>query len=223
MSDIVSITASQPRLSITEAVARSYGMEAKAFEMTLRATVVPKECTREEFAAFLLVAREYGLNPILREIYAFPKKGGGIQPIVGVDGWSAMLARHPQFNGMIFRDHIDNDGTLVAITCQMHRRDRDHPIEATEYLEECRRKTEPWDKWPKRMLRHKAMIQAARYAFGFSGVVEPDEYDRFGAAPHDPAMLRAGMQLEHDSFASAMEASREELDELPFEDERVGD
>jgi hypothetical protein len=28
------------------------------------------------------------------------------------------------------------------------------------------------------MLRHKAAIQAIRYAFGFSGIVDPDEADR---------------------------------------------
>jgi hypothetical protein len=47
-----------------------------------------------------------------------------------------------------------------------------------EYMSECFRQTDPWKKWPNRMLRHKAAIQAARYAFGFSGIMEPDEYDR---------------------------------------------
>ncbi len=32
-----------------------------------------------------------------------------------------------------------------------------------------------------RMLRHKALIQAARYAFGFSGVMDEDEADRIAA------------------------------------------
>lgn len=190
------------RLSITATVAAQYGMEPGPFEQTLRKTVVPSTCTREEFAAFLLVSRQYGLNPILREIYAFPKKGGGIQPIVGVDGWSTMINRHEAFDGMEFEDTFDAAGDLVSITCRMYRKDRGHPVSATEYLSECLRKerdgrvSEVWAKWPRRMLRHKAMIQAARYAFGFSGIIDPDEYDRFGSSPHDPAMLRAQMQIE---------------------------
>jgi hypothetical protein len=32
------------------------------------------------------------------------------------------------------------------------------------------------------MLRHKAAIQAARYAFGFAGIMEPDEAERIGDA-----------------------------------------
>jgi len=32
------------------------------------------------------------------------------------------------------------------------------------------------------MLRHKATIQAARYAFGLSGIIDPDEAERFEQA-----------------------------------------
>ena len=154
-----------------------YGMEPAAFEATLRNTVVPNNCTKEQFAAFLLVAKEYKLNPLLKEIYAFPSKGG-IQPIVGVDGWANLINSHPAFDGMDFEDHFE-DGNLASITCKMHRKDRTHPITATEYLSECKRSTEPWQKWPRRMLRHKAMIQAARYAFSFAGIIDPDEAERF--------------------------------------------
>lgn len=155
-----------------------YGMEPTAFEATLRATVVPRECSPAQFAAFLLVAKEYKLNPILKEIYAFPSKGG-IQPIVGVDGWANLINSHPAFDGMDFEDHFNQAGDLVSITCKMHRKDRTHAITATEYLAECKRGTEPWKQWPRRMLRHKAMIQAARYAFSFAGIIDPDEAERF--------------------------------------------
>lgn len=172
--------AEAPRsLSVIASMAENYGMRADAFEATLRATVVPKQCTREEFAAFVLVAREYKLNPILKEIYAIPKKGGGIQPIVGVDGWYNIMNKHPQFDALDFEDHLDSKGAVTAITCRIHRKDRSRPICVTEYMDECRQGTEPWQRWPRRMLRHKAAIQAARVAFGFSGIVDPDEADRF--------------------------------------------
>ena len=77
-----------PQPSIRAAMAERYGMRPDAFEETLRATVIPSTASREEFAAFLMVARQYNLNPVTREIYAFPKKGGGLQPIVSVDGWT---------------------------------------------------------------------------------------------------------------------------------------
>jgi hypothetical protein len=45
-------------------------------------------------------------------------------------------------------------------------------------MSECRRSTDVWKQWPARMLRHKATIQAARYAFGFAGIMEQDEAER---------------------------------------------
>jgi phage recombination protein Bet len=166
-------------LSITSSMAERFGMQPAAFEATLRATVIPKGATREQFAAFLLVAKEHGLNPVTREIYAMPGRGGGIQPIVGVDGWCNIINSHPAFDGMEFHDELDDKGNVASITCRIHRKDRGHPTEATEYLAECAQPTEPWRKWPRRMLRHKAMIQAARYAFSLAGIVDPDEYQRF--------------------------------------------
>lgn len=167
----------EPRVkSVLLDMSDRYGMEPAAFEATLRNTVVPNNCTKEQFAAFLLVAKEYKLNPLLKEIYAFPSKGG-IQPIVGVDGWANLINSHPAFDGMDFEDHFE-EGNLASITCKMYRKDRTHPITATEYLSECKRSTEPWQKWPRRMLRHKAMIQAARYAFSFAGIIDPDEAER---------------------------------------------
>jgi phage recombination protein Bet len=181
----VDVAVMRPAKSVLIDMATRFGMEPAAFESTVRATCIKPDktgrtATREEFAAFLLVAKEYGLNPLTKEIYAFADRGG-IVPVVGVDGWANIINSHPAFDGMEFVDHADDKGQIGAITCRMHRKDRSHPIEATEYLAECKRGTEPWSKWPRRMLRHKAMIQAARYAFGFAGIYDPDEADRIAA------------------------------------------
>lgn len=174
----VSSVSEAPRRSLLVDMAMRYGMEPKAFADTLRATVVPKETTNEEFAAFLLVAKEYDLNPLLKEIYAFPKKGGGIQPIVSVDGWCNLVNSHSMLNGIEFDDHLDKDGKVTSITARIWRKDRDKPIIVTEYMSECVRSTDTWKQYPRRMLRHKALIQCARYAFGFAGIVDPDEAER---------------------------------------------
>ena len=46
----------------------------------------------------------------------------------------------------------------------------DLPIKHREYLSEVFMDTGPWKKHPRRMLEHKTMIQAIRYAFGVSGI-----------------------------------------------------
>lgn len=211
---VASATSERPR-SVLFDMADRFGMEPAAFEAVLRNTVVPGNCSREQFAAFLLVAKEHELNPLLKEIYAFPSKGGGIQPIVGVDGWANLVNSHPCFDGMEFDDKLDSSNNLLAITCKMFRKDRSHPTAATEYMAECKRPTEPWTKWPRRMLRHKAMIQAARYAFGFAGIVDPDEVERFAAeTARDVTPRRIA------STAAAFdEFGRVEGDGIDFEDD----
>lgn len=181
---VATITPAQPR-SVLVTMSGRYGMEPAAFEATLRKTVCKGDVSREEFAAFLLVAQEHRLNPITKEIYAFPAKGGGIQPIVSIDGWARIINEHPAFDGMEFED-IREGAELIAVTCRMYRKDRARPVETTEYMVECRRGTDVWKTWPRRMLRHKAMIQCARYAFGFSGIVDPDEYERQNAPTRTP-------------------------------------
>ena len=167
----------EPR-SILRTMAAKYGMEPRAFEISVKATLGLDKCNDGQFAAFLMVANEYGLNPLTKEIYAFPTKSGGIQPIVGIDGWINLANSHPMFDGMEFDDIMDSQGCLAAITCRVHRKDRRHSICVTEYMHECKGNTGPWKQWPARMLRHKATMQAIRYAFGFAGIMDNDEYER---------------------------------------------
>lgn len=124
----------------------------------------------------LLVAKEHGLNPLTKEIYFMPAKGGGVQPIVSVDGWIKKMNSHPQFDGMEFSDTVDDNGKLVSITCTIYRKDRSRPTVVTEYMEECKGNSGPWKSHPSRMLRHRALIQCARIAFGFAGIMDPDEF-----------------------------------------------
>ena len=53
-------------------------------------------------------------------------------------------------------------------------------------MSECYRDMGPWKTHPKRMLRHKAMIQCARLAFGFTGIYDQDEADRIAEAQKEP-------------------------------------
>lgn len=202
------IATTQPK-SVLFDMASRFGMEPQAFEATLRNTVVPTNCSREQFAAFLLVAKEYNLNPLTKEIYAFAAQGGGIQPIVSIDGWANLINSHPAMDGLEFDDHLDDKGNLVAVTARIWRKDRTRPIVVTEYMAECVRSSQPWKQWPRRMLRHKATIQCARYAFGFAGIVDPDEFDRMDASTmHDitpRASLSERLAAAQQNHASARE------------------
>jgi len=123
------------------------------------------------------VANSYQLNPFCREIFAFPAKGGGIVPVVSVDGWNSMLIRQPDFDGMEFEFAEGEDGTPISCTATIYVKTRAHPCKITEYYAECVRNTEPWKTMPHRMLRNRTLCQASRVAFGFSGVYHEEETD----------------------------------------------
>jgi phage recombination protein Bet len=139
---------------------------------TLKATAFKGQVSDAQMTALMVVANQYGLNPWTKEIYAFPDSNNGIVPVVGVDGWSRIINSHSEFDGMDFQQDDE------SCTCIIYRKDRSHPIKVTEWLSECRRDVKPWKSHPKRMLRHKAMIQCARLAFGFVGIYEQDEAER---------------------------------------------
>lgn len=166
-----------PVPSICEELGPRFGVSPAELANTLAKTVMPAGATSEHLVAFLMVAREFGLNPVLKQIYAFPAKGGGIQPVISIDGWLSIVNSHPKFDGLTTED-VQHDKLGLGCRATIHVKDRSHPVVITEWLNECKRNTEPWNNWPTRMLRHKAIIQCARVAFGLSGAVDHDEYER---------------------------------------------
>ena len=161
--------------SLIATMASKYQMDPVQFARTVRATVMPSKHSEEQFAAFMMVAHQYGLNPITREIYAFPARNGGITPVVSIDGWINLVNSHPQLDGFEFDYGPDNkDGNPISCTCMMWRKDRGHPTIVTEFLSEVYRNTDPWNQHTRRMLRHKAFKECARLAFGFA-IADEDE------------------------------------------------
>ena len=197
-------------------------IEPQKLLATLKATVC-SGASDPEIAAFVMVANKYGLDPFTKEIYAFPQKGG-IQPIVSVDGWIKLMNAHPKFDGIEF-EYLDGaDGKPVSVTAIVYRKDITRAIKCTEYFSEAFRATEPWKQYPRRMLRHKALIQVARLAFGFSGIYEEEEVVRTPAATA-PAFVPKATLTEVPVELVAAEAPKEtihgKLEALLF-DSRIG-
>lgn len=160
-------------VSLTQKLAATLNMgDGAGLIETLKATAFKGQVSDAQMTALMVVANQYALNPWTKEIYAFPDKNNGIVPVVGVDGWSRIINSHPQFDGIEFEQDEQ------SCTCIIFRKDRNRPIKVTEWMAECKSGTGPWQSHPKRMLRHKAMIQCARLAFGYGGIYDQDEAER---------------------------------------------
>lgn len=178
------------QLPVVLEMAEKYHLTGPSLVHTVRTVAVDGKISDTELLSCLMVAKEHDLNPLTREIFFIKGKAkkdkatgqwvqGLVQPIVSVDGWIKKCNTNPQFNGLEFEDIHDDKGNLRAITCKIWRKDREHPTTITEYMDECRPKDVsfgPWASHPSRMLRHRALIQCARIAFGFAGLMDPDEY-----------------------------------------------
>jgi phage recombination protein Bet len=172
----------QPK-SVLVRMAHNFGIEPEKMLGTLKATAFKGDVSNEQMMALLVVAEQYNLNPWTKEIYAFPDRNHGIVPVVGVDGWSRIINSHPQFDGMDFSEGPLSEKKIPEwIECRMFRKDRSHAIAVKEFFSEVARDVGPWKSHPRRMLRHKAMIQCARIAFGFVGIFDDDEAERIKEA-----------------------------------------
>lgn len=211
---------------LTGKLAERLGMEGgEELVNVLKATAFKGQVSDAQMTALLIVANQYGLNPWTKEIYAFPDKNNGIVPVVGVDGWSRIINEHPQFDGIEFK--LDDE----SCTCIIYRKDRTHSTSVTEYMSECKRGAGPWVTHPKRMLRHKAMIQCARLAFGFVGIFDKDEAERIAeidmghidratgevtpaAKPELPPYADEAIDANLDAWKGVVESGRKTADSL---------
>jgi phage recombination protein Bet len=173
MTTEIATTTHAPKPSAMQLMASRCNVDPAKLHQTLKSTVF-KGATDEEMLALVVTANTYQLNPLLKEMYAFPKKGGGIVPMVGVDGWLKIANRQDNYDGMSVE--VFGDGkTPTHATCEIYLKNRAHPVKVTEYYEECKRNTDPWNQMPRRMIRNKVMIQAIRVAFGIGGIFDEDE------------------------------------------------
>jgi phage recombination protein Bet len=136
----------------------------------------------------LMLSERLCLDPLNNEIYATevtPENGKKVRIVfvVGVDGWSKIINSHPQFDGMKFMESAPGDDELpLYIECTIFRKDRRVATSIREYMYEAHTGHGAWLTHPRRMLRHKAMVQCARACFGLGGVYEPDEAERVSSA-----------------------------------------
>ena len=80
-----------------------------------------------------------------------------------------IFGMHPAFCGIEFSEASELDqGIPIWMGCAIYRTDRVKPIEVKEYFSEMKTEHAAWQQMPRRMLRHRAMQQCARLAFGIT-------------------------------------------------------
>ena len=169
-------------------VIRESGLSYDTYVRAITASALRDLCiwTQADLERLLLTAKQHSLNPMNREIFMV-ESGPEAPPliVVGVDGWSKIMNRHPHFSGMQFQASAETLGGIpIWMECEIYRKDRVVPLKVREYFDEARSDHMAWMTHPRRMLRHKCMVQCARIAFGLSGIYELDEALRINMIAH---------------------------------------
>ena len=117
----------------------------------------------------LRLIAEYRLNPRADEIDLVQFEEGRWQVFITVNGWAKLINAHPAFCGIEFSEASElEEGVPLWMGCAIYRTDRIKPIVVKEYFSEMKTEHPSWQQMPRRMLRHRAMQQCARLAFGIT-------------------------------------------------------
>ena len=117
----------------------------------------------------LQLITQHRLDPKADEIDLVQYEAGQWQALITVNGWAKLINAQPAFCGIEFAESKEQDGAIPRwMSCTIYRTDRVKPITVKEYLVELKTEHPCWQIMPRRMLRHRAMQQCARLAFGIT-------------------------------------------------------
>ena len=155
-----------PVAKALKCAAQAVGMTPKDLSVWFSQYPQLSEATHE---TCLRLIAEYRLNPRADEIDLIQFEEGRWQVFITVNGWAKLINAHPAFCGIEFSEASElEEGVPIWMGCAIYRTDRVKPIEVKEYFTEMKTEHAAWQQMPRRMLRHRAMQQCARLAFGIT-------------------------------------------------------
>lgn len=166
MSENQNQLAVRPRAS--QILATLVGMEPNAMLDTIKAQCFkgnPANISDSQLAAFVSIAAEMGVNPLLPGmLYAFPIQGGGIVPMMGPDAVFKKLTEHKDVESWevaVFPEDVTQPPTHAV--AKIYRRSTEKPLVYTAVLSEWKIGANPnWNSRPRHMLSLRAIKQCAR-------------------------------------------------------------
>jgi hypothetical protein len=177
--------------NVRDALARSLNIDPDQLVAVVKSQCFkgdPRSITNEQLTAFLSVAADLGVNPLLPGmLYAYPIAGGGIVPMIGPDGVYTMLARRPEYGGHRF-EYEYHERTLVAVTCYIAWRGRELPVSKRIIVAEWEMGANPnWKTRRTHMAETRALKQAARQVI--HGLPWDEEERRIAQAVETPHVV----------------------------------
>jgi len=151
--------------------------------------ITAKGCNETEFKLLLYLSREFGLNPLKREVYAVKYGANPAQIFISRDGMLSIAHRSRKFDSMETTCELeplpDKDEKVkwvgvprkpISATCTIYKKGSDKPFVETVYFQEYNLKQALWLTKPITMLKKVAEAQCLRKAFNVHGVYDASEF-----------------------------------------------
>ncbi len=155
---------------------------------------IAKGVNDSELAYFLNVCKTVGLNPFVKEIWAYKDNRDNLLVFAGRDGFLTKAQRSPTYNGLRSSEVREKDqyqadipngvikhtftfkdrGAILGAYAIVFRKDGEPTVETVEF-ERYNRGFGAWKTHPEAMIKKVAETNALKKAFGISGI--QSEYD----------------------------------------------
>ena len=150
--------------------------------------LVAKGSTPEEFQLLVHLSREYGLDPLKREVYCVRYGNNPTQIFISRDGALSIAHRSGDFEAMETTvefekkpenpkiTYVDRIKKPYSATCTIYKKGSSRPFRETVYFSEYNLGQALWLKKPCTMLKKVAESQCLRKAFNIHGVFDQSEF-----------------------------------------------
>ena len=182
------VNPTKEQISISE----NFGYTAS--EVAVIQNTVAKGTTKVELAYFINVCKSVGLNPFIKEIWAYKDNKDNLLVFAGRDGFLAKAQVNPFFNGIRSSEVCQNDlfsldiannviehkfgiaerGAIVGAYAIAFRKNGEPTIEYVDF-KFYNKGYNTWKTHPAEMIKKVAETHALKKAFGISGI--QSEYD----------------------------------------------
>ena len=179
----------EPEVSIPAGKISVYGNAAGSSydpdKLSLIKAKIAPNCTDTEIELLLYMAKSYGLDPLLKQIWAVKRSDSAPALIfAGRDGFLAIAHRSGHFDGMqsgvVYENVVDGKGAvtgkkIVSAWCEVWRNDMTHSFKSEVPFSEYNTGFSVWKTHPSAMILKCVESVCLRKAFSISGMYDPSE------------------------------------------------
>lgn len=167
-SEQIQVHQAPPLIKASDKLSSALGIPVQQMITTIKAQCFrgtnPDSVSDAQLAAFVSIANEMGVNPLLPGmLYAYPDRGA-IMPMMGPDGVFKKLSEHPDVDSwetVVYPEDVALPPTHA--TTKIWRKNRERPIAYTALLSEWKVESNPnWRTRTRHMLGLRSLKQAAR-------------------------------------------------------------